>query len=846
MRASSVLRYLSLFTCIPLAAICAEPAKTTTAPAAVPEAPLFAATPLLDIGGKQDFPAATKPQADAASELKGLCSIEEFRALPAADRHVYSFDVWPGTDDKLAGKSYSFNFLLGNKAGSQKVAFIPSGGGAGSKISLARGGVATGPRTLVGFGNLDWSGVSLHTYKFDKPVIAFGVVLRSSADFEVRKFYYPNAKELNGYPVSYTLADGTLIQLGEREVRGALVKSGTDTFLGVIDRTGRGIVSVSYTLRGLAGNKAQSISMSHLVFASAPKPAVSAVINLRTSCDFLSADAIKQAPEPKLAGLSTLEDFRFIVGSHRYVYRFDTWPKKTPDLGTNTAEFAFDLKGKGAIGQKVTISAVNPAKNARLVHAQLKGDDTLSYPVLGGLGDIGNGGWTEQTFTFAKPVWGFGVTYRSPADVTLAAASADGVSPVSYTLGDGTVVKLGAPGEAPGILTKIDKTFVGVIDTTDKGISSITVRVQGTAAGAQPIYIEDLAFALAGPPPGNWTLVVDDQFDGDTLNPKLWATGYTFADIINNELQAFVPENVIVANGVCTIKVEARQAQNTDRKGHKKGVQKIASGAFTSFDKFTPTYGYFEARVKMPKARGAGVWPAFWMLPDRGPDYPEGIRSNYRTKNYGTGIEIDIFEFMPSWKQADGRFPIHMGCIWSYGKVTPTDPAPHGYGAYAQDNDGWGPRELTYKNADTEFHTYGLYWSPERLIFYLDSKPVFRIKDPKHVPDVPHYFLFNVSITGNGWGKTPDKKHPTTQQIFDDLPNAMEIDYFRAYSGVLEEALPPSPTDNPSIVRKYTPPPKDMPLPKPAAPAPADPAPAPTDDVPAAPVNSTISTPSSG
>lgn len=771
--------------------------------------------------------------------------MDEFRALPAADRYVYSFEVWPGENDKLGARFYSFNFLLGRKGeGTQKVAFIPSGGGPGGPPDLTRGRDTPATRVLAGFGNLDWNGIAQHTYKFDKPVLAFGVVLRSSADFELRKFYYQAARDKNGYPFSYTLTDGTIVQLGERDLRGALIKGETNAFIGVIDRSGRGIVSVSYTIRGLAGNKAQTILMSQLVFARVPKPAVSAVINLRSSCDFESPDAIKDAPVPLLPGLATLEDFRFIVRSHRYVYRFDTWPAKTPDLGSGKGEFDFDLKGKGAVGQKVTVTAVNAARNTRLTRTELKGADGVYYPVLGGLGDIGKGAWAEQTFAFAKPAWGFGVTYRSPDEVNLCPVSADGGKvPVSYTLADGTVVRLGAPGASGGVLTKNEKTFVGVIDRTDKGIVSVTLRIQGTA-DAQPVYIEDLAFAHAGPPPGDWKRVMSDEFDGDKLDSRLWAPGYKFVDVINNEMQGFVPENISVANGVCTIKVEQRDCRNTDRNGRKGTAQKIASGAFTSYDKFTPTYGYFEARIRMPKARGAGVWPAFWMLPDRGRDYPDEVRSAYRTKNHGTGIEIDIFEFMPWWKQPDGRFPIHVGCIWSYGKVTESDPAPHGYGAYAQENDGWGPAELTYRNADTEFHTYGLYWSPERLIYYLDSKPIFRVKDPKHVPDVPHYFLFNISITGNGWGKSPDKKHPTYAQIMEDLPNTMEIDYFRAYSGVLEEAVPASPTDDPRVVRTYAPPPKGAAAPKPSVPA--GPAPAPSGDVPAAPVNSTISTPSSG
>lgn len=796
----------------------------------VPAAPVFAPTPPVETT-ERDFDPARNVVDDAATQLPGLCSLAEFRALPENDRHVYSFDPWPGETDELGAKQFAFNFRR-DGASTRKIAFIPNGGGPGGVKGLGRSidPVSKKP-VLRGFGNLDWSGKSTHVFKFDKPVLAFGVVLRSTGDFELRKFFWPAARELNGYPVSYTLADGSIVQLGARELRGALLKADTNAFVGVIDRSGRGIVSVTYTIRGLAGNKAQAIHMSDMAFATLPRPKVSPVINLRSRCDFELPERIVATPANAAPGLTTLDAFRFIVGTHRYVYRFDTWPTSSPELAKN--ELAFDLKGKGEIGQTVAIRATNSANDAKPSQATLKDDASEPYPALGGLGEVAKDAWAEQTFTFSKPVWSVGVTYRSGADLKLASA-------VTFTRSDGST---GALGEG-GTIGANTRTYVGVTDTSDKGISSVTFRVQGTTDARHPVYIEDLAFALAGPPPGEWKLTAADEFDGDSLNPQMWSTGYKFVDVINNELQAFVPENVIVKDGVCTIKVEKREALNTDRFGNTRARQQFASGAFTSVDKFTQTYGYFEARIKMPKARGAGVWPAFWMLPDRGRAYPDRVRYGYMSKLYGKGAEIDIFEFMPAWKKPDGTFPIHHGTIWDYGPVTEKSPAPHGYGAYALDNDGWGPAELGIPGLDEEFHTYGLYWSPERLIFYVDSKPVFRVKDPNRVPDVPHFFLFNVSVHLNAWGKTPDKKQPTMQQIIDDMPNAMQIDYFRAYSGVLEEPTPTPPSDIPGPVTKYAPPAPgeaETPATQPAAPpAPVSPG------APAAPVNSGISTPSTG
>jgi beta-glucanase (GH16 family) len=485
-----------------------------------------------------------------------------------------------------------------------------------------------------------------------------------------------------------------------------------------------------------------------------------------------------------------------------------------------------DLDGNGKQVEAVTVTAGNTAGTATLSKATLKDSEALAYHALACEG-VSDGG--ELTLSFTKPVWSAGVTFRSGRALDLRGSAT--APAITYTLSDGSTVNVAASGASAGHIQPDQRTFVGVIDQSGKGIKSITFRVNAAPGDKTPLYIDDIAFAIAGPPPGDWKMTLNDNFDGDKLNPDIWSTGYKFVDVINNELQAYVPENVTVGNGVCTIKVEHRAARNTDRFGHEGQAQHFASGAFTSVDKWTQTYGYFEARIKMPKARGAGVWPAFWLLPDRGKGIDPKYRYSYMTKDYGRGMEIDIFEFMPRWKQRDGRFPLHVGCIWSYGPVTAKDPAPHGYGGYAKDNDGWGPKELTFPNLDGEYHTYGLYWSKDRLIYYVDSKPIFRVHDPEHVPNVPFYFLFNVAVHQNGWGKSPDKTNPTMKDIITDMPNAMEIDYFRAYSGTLREDVPARTTSTTQSVVGAEPP----------GPPATDSGPG---DAPAAPVNVGISTPS--
>jgi len=705
--------------------------------------------------------------------------------LPESNRFVYSFETWPLAQPKVGGGAFTFPFHLGTAAPtdlnidfSENGPFPPTN----NLMQVDAPDKASSPtHVLGGLGNIGYVGMQNYYVKFDKPVAAFGFVCRSAQDFNCQFSYFPGSPK-NGYGLSYVLTDGSVVNLGPGA--GGLsgpFKANTNYFVGVIDKSGRGIVSLQFHVKGTAKTSNQEMTIDDMCFETLPVTAVASTISLRTSHDFSEPPAITAAPASTADGLSPLGDFRFIVGANRYVYDFTTWLKDTPDLGSGTADFPFDLRGKGNVDLKMTVTATSSDGKASLAKTKLPiGGVTAN--VLGGLGDIGNSGWAQQTFKFDKPVWSFGVTLFSQNDVNL---SKPGEVPVSYTLSDGTVVNVGSSGSSAGVVSGNGKTFVGIIDKTGKGISSVTLSEQGTASASQPVYIGGIGFAMPGPPPGDWKMTLDEEFNGNALDPKLWVTGYHFSNIINNEMQAYTPDAVSVANGVCTIKVEKRDAPNTDMTGYKGPMMHYASGAITTMGKWTQTYGYWEARVKMTS--GPGTWPAFWLLTDRGAQVKNIYdRLGYVDKGMGRGAEIDIFEFMPWWKVSEEKFYAHSGIIWSYGKNTPTDPPPHSRGSYALANDGNGPAEYLYPKADSEFHTYGLYWAPEDLIFYIDSKPTFRVHDPKHVPNAPSYVLFNVALAQNMWGKGPMKRNPTLQEIDAGMPNTMQIDYFRAYSGTID------------------------------------------------------------
>jgi beta-glucanase (GH16 family) len=99
------------------------------------------------------------------------------------------------------------------------------------------------------------------------------------------------------------------------------------------------------------------------------------------------------------------------------------------------------------------------------------------------------------------------------------------------------------------------------------------------------------------------TLVWADEFNGTTLDGAKWTAENGGGGWGNGELQYYKAANATVSSGTLkiTAKKERVQANN------------YTSARIKTYLKGDWTYGRFEARIKLPK--GAGLWPAFWMMP---------------------------------------------------------------------------------------------------------------------------------------------------------------------------------------------------------------------------------------
>jgi beta-glucanase (GH16 family) len=146
------------------------------------------------------------------------------------------------------------------------------------------------------------------------------------------------------------------------------------------------------------------------------------------------------------------------------------------------------------------------------------------------------------------------------------------------------------------------------------------------------------------------------------------------------------------------------------------------AGRFISKDKYAPTYGFLEARMHLVKPNGYQT--AFWMMPASG----DAMRnSNKHDGTANDGAEIDIVE-------GNRLKRYSLGLHWDgYAK-------PYHKGAGAN---------IRMPNMhDTEYHIFGLEWTPTYLKYYYDGKIVKEINDPKAIPMVAHYIYFS----GSCWG----------------------------------------------------------------------------------------------
>jgi beta-glucanase (GH16 family) len=267
----------------------------------------------------------------------------------------------------------------------------------------------------------------------------------------------------------------------------------------------------------------------------------------------------------------------------------------------------------------------------------------------------------------------------------------------------------------------------------------------GTSVGARSRSAAAKVVITPAPfgPTGWWKPVFSDEFRGRSLDVRRWYTCFWWAATTcsiesNRELELYDAGDVSVNGGALHLQAQKRQVVGWNGVTHDYTSGMVMTGGRRGVRAaaFAFTYGYAEARVRVPK--GKGLWPAFWLLP----------------VSYDSRPEIDAMEIL-----GDNPSAVHMHFHYADQDVGTTWTGPD-FSA------GW--------------HTFGVDWEPNAIVWYVDGVERWRFTDASVIPHEPMYLLANLAV-GGSWPGDPDATTP--------FPSSYDLDYIRVWQ---RSARPPS------------------------------------------------------
>jgi beta-glucanase (GH16 family) len=300
--------------------------------------------------------------------------------------------------------------------------------------------------------------------------------------------------------------------------------------------------------------------------------------------------------------------------------------------------------------------------------------------------------------------------------------------------------KTGFRGE-PGTGSSVSNDAVGAVDVTAANPpAGAQMTVESIQAGLPRLVLPDW---LGKRPPveGDWVKTFDDEFDGNSVDLTKWNnTGPNYWDKTSH----WSKQNDIVGGGVLRMRYEKKTGRQNDEPDGKESS--YAAGFLESYGKWTQRYGYFEARMKLPTA--PGLWPAFWMMPDRGAQTGEQWQ---RSDTANGGMEFDVMEHLDRW----GVLRYNIAMHWD---------------GYGKDHKSMGSGTVYVQPDKDGFITAGLLWLPGKAAFYGNGQVVAEWEGER-VCSVPMDMMFTLPMGGWDNDALDDSK----------LPDDFVIDYVRVW-----------------------------------------------------------------
>jgi beta-glucanase (GH16 family) len=246
-------------------------------------------------------------------------------------------------------------------------------------------------------------------------------------------------------------------------------------------------------------------------------------------------------------------------------------------------------------------------------------------------------------------------------------------------------------------------------------------------------------------PPHGWKLVWQDEFTDATLSQSRWNV-LLREQSKHNEVQYYLPDEVIVENGWLRLRSRLRDY----------GSQHYTSGRVDTSGKFTPTYGRFEIRARLPI--GQGIWPAHWLYPQNRDWAMEYVMAGA----VAAGKERLIPEHRPWYTEID-----IMEYIGHEPKVLYGTLHYHTFDGQKKASSGTLKGDVDYSK---DFHLFVLEWEPDGIRWFVDGRLMHATKEG--IPHTPHYLILNTAVGGT-WPGNPD-----AATVF---PQHHDVDYVRVY-----------------------------------------------------------------
>lgn len=288
--------------------------------------------------------------------------------------------------------------------------------------------------------------------------------------------------------------------------------------------------------------------------------------------------------------------------------------------------------------------------------------------------------------------------------------------------------------------SKIDATHAVVTTTANDAHAARTgeVTISSGAETAKVSVVQESVDDREMTIPEGYVLNWHDEFNYSGQLGSDWTEEAQPAGWVNHELQTYIKGTSVneVSNGSLNIHC------------FKGNDGKVYSGRVYAHVNQGWQYGYFEARIRLPK--GKGTWPAFWMMP---------VNVDWVNEGWPLCGEIDIMEEV-------GVVPNEVSSSF------------HAQG-HNHTNNTQVTHRMTIDKAEGEYHIYALEWTPTKLTTYVDGKVQLTYSNPgtgvvDWPYDKPFYVILNLAWGGD-WGGMNGVDESA-------LPVTMNVDYVRVFT----------------------------------------------------------------